>query len=138
MVEANRALGLRAAAAGLWFRHELRENGRWLAGHMGGAVEYAQAGDEAGDEVEGGDRPPGVGARVREAVERWLQAWLQAAGLTRPEAFPPAAEEEQEEDEVLARARRLVAATRAAPVDVLVDEEEREGEEPQEYAEERI
>ena len=48
VVEANRALGLRAAAAGLWFRHELRENGRWLAGHMGGAVEYAQAGDEAG------------------------------------------------------------------------------------------
>ena len=132
VVEANRALGLRAAAAGLWFRHELRENGRWLAGHMGGAVEYAQAGEEAGDDLEGGDRPPGVGARVREAVERWLQAWLQAAGLTRPEAFPPAAEEEQEEDEVLARARRLVAATRAAPVDVLVDEEERESREDEE------
>ena len=55
-----------------------------------------------------------------------MQAWLRAAGLT-AEAFPPAAEEE-EEDEVLARARRLVAATRAAPVDVLVDERKREAE----------
>ena len=36
--------------------------------------------------------------------------------------------------------RRLVAATRAAPVDVLVDEEEGGGEElaPQEYQPERI
>ena len=66
---------------------------------------------------------------MREAVERGLQAWRQAAGLTRPEAFPPAAEEEQEEDEVLARARRLGAATRAAPGDVLVDEEEGESRE---------
>ena len=52
---------------------------------------------------------------------------LQAAGLTRPEAPPAAEEEQEEEDEVLAGAA-LVAATRAAPVDVLVDEEEREGE----------